>query len=133
MAYSGYLIKIGNYTIPNNKIKASTYKSTRTVIDLDSYRNANGVLQRNALSHVPYKVELNLIPMYNADLQTILQNIRANYTSAIERKGLVTFYDMETDTYITQDMYMPDIDFTIYGIFNDKILYPETTIKFIGY
>lgn len=133
MAYSGYMVKVGNYTLPNSKIKADTYKSVRTVIDLDSYRDANGVLHRNALDHVPYKLEMNLIPMYNEDLQTVLQNIRSNYTSSIEKKANVTFYDMETDQYITQEMYMPDINFQIYGIFDDRILYDETTIKFIGY
>lgn len=133
MAYAGYLVKVGNYTLPNNKIKADTYKSVRTVIDLDSYRDANGVLKRNALSHVPYKLEMNLIPMKNAELQAILSSIRANYISAIEKKALVTFYDMETDTYISQEMYMPDIDFQIYGIFDGYIQYDEITIKFIGY
>ena len=133
MAYSDFLVKVGNYIIPNGKIKADTYKSVRTVIDLDSYRSADGKLIRNALPHVPYKLEMNLIPMYNADLQTVMQNIRNNYTSALEKKANVTFYDMETDTYITQEMYMPDINFQIYGIFDGRILYDETTIKFIGY
>lgn len=133
MAYSDYLVKVGNYTIPLGKIKADTYKSVRTVIDLDSYRSADGVLIRNALPHVPYKLEMNLIPMYNTDLQTIIQNIRSNFISSIEKKANVTFYDTETDQYITQEMYMPDINFQIYGIFDGRILYDETTIKFIGY
>ena len=133
MAYSDFLVKVGNYTIPLGKIKADTYKSVRTVIDLDSYRSADGVLIRNALPHVPYKLEMNLIPMYNADLQTIMQNIRSNFISSIEKKANVTFYDTETDQYITQEMYMPDINFQIYGIFDGRILYDETTIKFIGY
>lgn len=133
MAYSDFLVKVGNYTIPLGKIKADTYKSVRTVIDLDSYRSADGVLIRNALPHVPYKLEMNLIPMYNTDLQTIIQNIRNNFISSIEKKANVTFYDMETDQYITQEMYMPDINFQIYGIFDGRILYDETTIKFIGY
>ena len=125
MAYLGFMVKVGNYTLPNSKIKADTYKSVRTVIDLDSYRSADGVLIRNALPHVPYKLEMNLIP--------ILSGIKSNYISPLEKKANVTFYDMETDQYITQEMYMPDINFQIYGIFDDRILYDETTIKFIGY
>lgn len=133
MAYSNFLVKVGNYIVPNGKIKADTYKSVRTVIDLDSYRSADGVLIRNALPHVPYKLEMNLIPMYNDDLQQILSGIKSNYISPLEKKANVTFYDMETDQYITQEMYMPDINFQIYGIFDGRILYDETTIKFIGY
>lgn len=133
MAYAGYLVKVGNYIIPNSKIRANTFKTVKTIIDLDTYRDANGVLHRNALDHVPYKVELNLITMYNTDLQTILSGIKNNFSVPKERKANVTFYDSESDSYITQEMYMPDIDFSMYGIFDDKILYNEITLKFIGY
>lgn len=133
MAYSGYLVKIGNYTLPNSVIKADTFKSVKAITDLNPYRNANGELIRNALPHIPYKLEMNLIPMRDDQMKVILHNIQSNYTIALERKALVTFYDSESDSYISQYMYMPDIDFQIYGIFDNSILYRETTIKFIGY
>ena len=133
MGYAGYLIKVGGYTVPLSFIHADTYKCVRTVIDLDAYRDANGNLHRNALQHVPYKIEFNLKPMYQYQMREVLDSIRGNFSNALERKANVEFYDFETDSYISQEMYMPDINFQIYGIFNDLIQYTATTVKFIGY
>ena len=49
MAYRGYLIKAGSYTIPFKYITASTFKCGIQGQDLDSTRNANGILKRDAL------------------------------------------------------------------------------------
>lgn len=134
MAYEGYLIKIGNYQFPLNYIKADTYSPHRTVQDLDSYRDANGALHRNALSHVPNKVEFETIPMLsNSNFAEIMNAIRRNYTNELERKASVTLYIPETDSYVTQDMYMPDIVPKIYEASNGKILYNSIRFAFIGY
>ena len=140
MAYSGYLIKVGNYIIPNKIIQADSYKAVRTVIDLDSYRDADGLLHRQALDHVPHKVEFNIKPMRtHFEISEILGNIQDNMTEYKERKVSATFYVPEEDKYITQDMYMPDINFQIYGIKkfdeNDKgtIYYDAIRLAFIGY
>ena len=52
MAYSGFLIKVGNYTVPFRYIEAKKYKCGIKGQDLNSYRDANGVLHREALSNV---------------------------------------------------------------------------------
>lgn len=44
MAYSGFLIKVGDYTVPFRYIEASKYKTGVKGQDLDSYRDANGIL-----------------------------------------------------------------------------------------
>lgn len=134
MGYSGYLVKCGNFTIPLNKIKAETYKVTRTVIDLDSYRDANGLLHRTALDHVPHKIELETLPLQtNTEMADLLGSIRSNFTNAKERKLNVTFYVPETDSYETQEMYMPDIPFEIYYADDTTVKFQKTRIAFIGY
>lgn len=134
MAYQGYLIKVGNYQVPHKFIKADTYSPYRNVQDLDSYRDGNGVLHRNALEHVPCKVEFETPPLLtNIQFKELMSNIQANYINAIERKASVTLYIPETDSYETQEMYMPDITPKIYGIFNDVIKYNPIRFAFIGY
>lgn len=134
MAYQGYLIKVGNYQIPHKFIKADTYSPYRNVQDLDSYRDGNGVLHRNALEHVPCKVEFETPPLLtNIQFRELMSNIQANYINAIERKASVTLYIPETDSYETQEMYMPDITPKIYGIFNGVIKYNPIRLAFIGY
>ena len=134
MAYNGYLIKVGNYTIPLGLIRANTYKVQQTIVDLDSYRDANGILHRTALDHVPNKVEFETIPMLtNTQMSNLMTNIRNNYTVAKERKANVTCYIPETDSYVTQEMYMPDIQFTPYFADNKVVKYNQTRFAFIGY
>lgn len=134
MSFNGYLIKIGDYdTFFNSYIVAASYKTAKKVLDLDSYRDANGVLHRNALSHLSYTIEFDLKPLNDTRLETFMSAIRDNFTVPIERKLSVTFYVPEDNTYVTQDCYMPDIDYTINHLEGDMIKYDSVSIKFIGY
>lgn len=132
--YKGYLVKVGNYEIPTTVIKAESYKIVKTIVDYESTRDANGVLHRTALDHVPYKVDFELVPMLtNTKLSAIMKSIQQNYTVAKERKSVVEFYSPEDDAYIKQEMYMPDIEYTMYGTYDGVIHYKEVRLAFIGY
>ena len=134
MAYAGYLIKVGTYTIPTSLIRAETYTVFKSVTDLDSYVDGNGLLHRNALEHIANKVEFETIPLLtNAQFTNLMSNIQANMTVPLERKASVTCYIPETDSYVTQDMYMPDIKPTLYYADGTKILYNQVRLAFIGY
>lgn len=135
MSYNGYLIKVGTYTIPHEYIIYESYKVTRSVQDLDSFRDANGVLHRNALTHVIYKAEFQLRSMTNTEYDGIMNNIRTQFTDALERKASVDSFIPETGGYTgAVDMYMPDPEVTIQQILDANTLkYKEITMKFIGY
>lgn len=134
MSYQNYLIKVGNYTIPLKYINTNTYVANRTVQDLDSYRDANGVLHRTTLAHVPNKIEFETPPMLtNAEFSELMKSISENYVTNSERKVNVTAYIPETDSYETQQMYMPDIKPTIYMVLNNEIRYRSIRLAFIGY
>lgn len=134
MAYKGYLIKVGDYKIPLGKIKAESYKVVRNVQDLDSYRDADGKLHRTTLEHSPNKVEFETPAMFtNEELSELLGNIEKNYTAKKERKASVTLYVPETNSYATQDMYMPDPEISIYLASEKLIKYNSVRIAFIGY
>lgn len=135
MAYNGYLIKVGGYTIPIQYIIYDSYKPIRSIQDLDSYRDANGLLHRNALSHELFKVEFQLRSMTNIEFDAIMNNIRAQFTTAQERKANVDCYIAETGTYTGAiPMYMPDVEVTIQQVLKNNVLkYEPITLKFIGY
>lgn len=57
MAYSGWLLKIGNYTVPMSFMKAESYSPYVNMQDLDDYTDANGYLHRNAVELKALKVE----------------------------------------------------------------------------
>ena len=135
MAYEGYLIKIGyNSSFFNKYIVFDTYKVSKKIIDLDSYRDANGVLHRQALEHVSYTVEFELRPLMEAAHAEIMEAIENSFTIPEERKLSVTFWLPETHEYVTADCYMPDPEITVkaeYG--GTNLRYDKTTLKFIGY
>lgn len=134
MAYNGYLIKVGNYEIPFSMMRAETYKVSKKILDLDSYRDANGKLHREVVSHYSTVITFNIPALKtNTEMSDFLNNIQSNYTVGKERKATVTFYMPETDSYTTLEMYMPDIEFVIYSATKTKIKYTETTLEFIGY
>ena len=137
MAYAGYLIKVGvtsPYEIPLSFIKAESYKATHLVQDLDSYRDANGLLHRNALSLIPDKVEFECVPLLtNAEMNAVISSIRSHFSNLNERKLSVNYYVPETDEYVTKNMYMPDIEFSMYYADGSLIKYNACRIAFIGY
>ena len=134
MAYSGYLIKVGEWKIPHSWIRAETYVVTKNGQDLDSYRDANGVLHRNALEHWVAKAEFETPPLKtNTEVANFMRNISSNYTNAVEKKANVTVYIPEIDDYVTQEMYVPDIPFTIYSANDTEIKYNQFRVAFIGY
>lgn len=137
MAFAGYLFRVGSYEVDGTRyINWSKYNVTRNVQDLDSYRDANGVLHRNALDHVPLKIEFETRDnLTNADMATFFGNIRSNYINETERKALVTLYVPEYDEYVTQEMYMSDPQFKIKRIepVTNIIHYESVRVAFIGY
>ena len=57
MGYGGYLVKFGNYTIPNNLIKQDTFSSYLNMQDLDPWTDENGYEHRDAVELKALKVE----------------------------------------------------------------------------
>ena len=137
MAYAGYLIKAGNYTIPLSIMRAETYSVFKSVTDIDSYVDGNAELHRNVCSHIAHKIEFETIPMLtDKQFGALMAELYAQMGSdqnKLERKVSITAYIPETDDYITQDMYIPDIKPTIYYADATKIQYNQIRLAFIAY
>ena len=134
MSYSGFLIKVGDYKIPHSWMKAETYSALWSGQDLDSYRDSDGKLHRTALEHFLGKVEFEVPPLKtDKEVSAFLKKIREQYTNKTEKKANVTFYVPELDDYKTQEMYIPDITFTMYSANSEEIRYNSFRLAFIAY
>ena len=131
MAFNGYLVKVGNYTIPLTFMKLESYKSMPNQRqDLDSYRDADGYLHRTVLPHTATKLEFETPYLFRPQMQSLIQGIRINFTSEIARQCEVTYYDEETDSYKTGTFYMPGtMEYQVYN----KDIYAPTRFAFIEY
>ena len=93
MSYNGFLIKVGDYEISMKRfIAAESYQVTRNVQDLDSYRDADGVLHRNALQHAPIKVEFNTPALLtNTDIAEFMGNLKSRVINEVPGVNRVLF------------------------------------------
>lgn len=137
MAFNGYLIKVGTYTIPMEYIALESYKVTPNMrMDLDPFRDANGELYRNVVPHQTSKIEINTPYLYGRQMKDLMSKITAQFTNATEKKCSVTFYCPDTDSYKTENMYCPDFVYEIYQInltdYN-RTIYKPFRLAFIGY
>lgn len=134
MAYSGWLLKIGNYIIPAYKyIKAESYQVYVNMQDLDAYTDANGYLHREAVDLKALKVEFETPALLtNKDFSELMRNIRANFTNARARQCMITAYIPEYDDYVTQIGYMADFQPQAYIAGREIIKYNPVRLAFIG-
>lgn len=133
MAFQGYHIKVGNDVIPEKYIKFDSLQTTYETLDLDSYRDANGTLHRNALSGRKIKVEFNTPYMYHKDMQALMGIIRNNYLSAREQSVMCSVYVDEIDDYVSQKCYLVNTTFKKAQNSPLGYIYEPTRIAFIGY
>jgi hypothetical protein len=131
MAFNNYYIKVGSYTIPLDFMKVESYTSMPDQRqDLDSYRDADGYLHRTVLSHTATKIEFETPHLWRWQMQELIQGIKANLTSNLERKCTVTYYDDEIDDYKTGTFYLPGtMEYKVYN----KQIYAPTRFAFIEY
>lgn len=133
MAYKGYLLKVNGMEFPGKYISEKTYVvSPNQRIDLDSGRDASGVLHRSVCQHMPVKIELQTLPVDNEDI-VLINSALGMTTQNIERTVEVEYYDMETDSYRTADCYMPNPQFTINHCSENNIFYDAVRYAFIEY
>lgn len=138
MAYNGYLIKVGGSLgtpLPMKYIKLDGYNITPNQrMEAEAKRDTTGVLHRVTVAHTASKIEIHTPYMTNSDVNAMMTLFRNAWTSAIERKLELQYYEMETDSYKTGTFYMPDIKFEIDHIKpNNVIVYKEIRIAFIEY
>ncbi len=135
MAFNGSLLTFGGTKVPLKYIKADSYKVVpNRRQDLDPYRDANGNLHRNTLSHTATTISFETKPMWNSDFATFMALLRNNYSNTLEKKISVTYYCPDLDSYKTGTFYVPDVEYSIYMIKDGtKILYNPVTIELIEY
>lgn len=134
MAYSGWLIKIGDYIIDTKKfIKAESYSAYANMQDIDDYTDANGYLHRNVVELKALKAEFETPAMLtNIQFSELMAGIRANFTVPSKRQCMITAYIPEYDDYVTQIGYMADFQPQMYGNYHNIIHYNPIRLAFIG-
>lgn len=132
--YSGWLIKIGNYTIPTNRfVRADSYKASAYMQDVDPWTDANGYVHRNAVKLKALKVEFETPAMLtDEELAEFLHNIDQNIIDKDGNECYITAFVPRYNQYFTQRGYLADIDPQIYGNYDGKLHYNPIRFAFVG-
>lgn len=128
------VFSFGSYQFPNI-IKADSYEVTPNARqDLDSYRDADGLLHRTALSHTATSISFTLKFRTREEHEAMMSAITSNYINSNERDAMCTYLDPESGSYKTGHFYLDsNVQFHIYGTYNDTILYGESEMNFVEY
>lgn len=133
MAYAGYLIKIGNYTIPLGMIKADSYYAYDNMQDYEPWTDAKGYLHRDAVKLKALKVEFETKAMLdNVQFADLISHIEAQFLKPDAHECQITAYIPRRDAYVTQRGYMADFKPQIYYADAEKIQYDACRLAFIG-
>lgn len=133
MAYSGFLLKIGNWEFPESLMSANSYSPYVNMQDVDPWTDENGELHRNPIDLKALKVEFETKNMLTStQFAEIMQNIRANYVSEKGRSCFITAYIPEYDDYVTQYGYLADFTPQIYSTGGGVVKYNPIRLAFIG-
>ena len=133
MAYSGFLLKIGDYTFPEEMIALNSYSPYVNMQDVDPWTDENGELHRNPIDLKALKVEFETKNMLTStEFAEIMRNIRANYVSEKGRSCYITAYIPEYDDYVTQLGYLADFQPKIYSTGGGVVKYNSIRLAFIG-
>lgn len=133
MAYSGFLLKIGEWVFPESLIAANSYSPYVNMQDVDPWTDENGELHRNPIDLKALKVEFETKNMLTStQFAEIMRNIRANYVSEKGRSCFITAYIPEYDDYVTQYGYLADFQPQIYTTGGGIVKYNPIRFAFIG-
>ena len=118
-----------------NLIRAESYKITPNARqDLDSYRDADGVLQRNALQHTATSIEFDVKMLKEPEMRKLMNDITSSYINYNERDAQCTYFDPETGQMKSGHFYLDsNLAFEFYGVFDGVITYNETHFAFVEY
>lgn len=119
----------------DNLIKADSLSITPNARqDIDSYRDANGLLHRTALSHTATIIEFDTIPMWESKWNDLMADLVSNYLIYEERDAMCSYYDSESCTMKTGHFYL-DSNFQtkVKQQWGNMKLYDSNHFKFVEY
>lgn len=133
MSFNGNFLIIGGTPIDEYIKRSSLDITPNQRQDLDSYRDADGVLHRTVLNHTATKIEFETTYLNNTKMAEFTGILNSNFTSSLERKLSVTYYDAEHNDYKSGTFYVPDFSFKPYLKKGTYLQWEPVRFAFIEY
>ena len=127
MSYSGYLIKIGETTIPVGIISAGSYKAVTEKREVGSWLDAEGNWHRDYYQEPKTTIAFTL----KARTEAEHLSVSALFTNLHDIE--VDYYDTTTGEYKTGTFWQEAPELTLSAQASDAIYFDETNIKLTEY
>lgn len=128
--FEGWLLKINGKIFPNRLIALGTYKTTpNQIMDIDSYRDADGVLHRNVLPHTATSIELSTVNLGLKDAEEL--NAFLPHDSRV--KCQVEYWNPNRSSYESGYFYISDVAYEIAAVSKKSILYKPVKLTITEY
>jgi hypothetical protein len=134
MAYQGYLLAFGNCILPNSYLIQKGYTSTpnqRT--ELSAYRDNFNSLHRVTSPNHKTSIRFTTGVLHLADKENLQEIMKSGLVDKTQRKYSVTYWNDETNTYITSFFYMPDVTYSVIDTLGNDIIYSSISFELIEY
>lgn len=134
MAYSGFLLKIGEYEVEGKYLAAENYGAWVNTQTIDPYTDSDGILHVDFLPKAPLSVELTLPAMLtNKDLAEFMKKVKdQTVDGGVQRKFYCTAYIPELDDYVTELAYLADFKPKIIGTYGGVVHYDSIPLSIVG-
>lgn len=136
--FRGWLIKFGSQVLPNDFLLLEGWSATpnqRT--EVDAYRDGNNLLHRETSENFKTKITLSVREMELEDKIRFQSIVNSGMIDAVQRKVDVTYWNDETNQYVTSQtgFYIPNFDWKISRVDeeNNLLYYKDFTLTLIEY
>lgn len=133
--YKGYLIKFGDYPLPNSFI--NEYPSTPNQrIEKKAWRDNTEYLNRVTSPNFKTTLKPKIRKMSQDEFDLFLDIKKHGLLDEGQRKYKITYWNTETMTYSTGEFYQTDLEFVMKHIADNKtgeMYYEEFTLEMIQY
>lgn len=113
VTFEGWLLKVNGIIFPNKLILYDTYEITPDqIMDLDPYRDANGLLHRNIVPHTATTIEFSTPPLRLNDVDWLNEFITKENRNQCE----IEYWNPNTFSYVVGTFYIADVKYGVIGI-----------------
>lgn len=128
--YQGYLLKVNGNMIPRGYF--TDYSSTPYQRqESDAQVDQLGYLHRATMPHARTTVKFTT-RILTLDEKIDLQN-RMGYSSSLQRRVNVVYWNDEINAYSSGDFYLPDVEFSVMDFDDNTIQYNPISFELIEY
>lgn len=134
MDFQGYLIKFGNSTFPLSLMDLGGWSAIpNRRLDAEAERDLDMELHRETSPNYKTNITIKTLPMNLAEKIAMQAVINDGMVDEVERRISCTYWNDETNEYVTAEFYFPDITYTIREVTANNIEYDHITITMIQY